>query len=194
VDAIIHTVGVSPTMADWRRIIDIDLVGTAVFLEAAGAHLNAGGCAVCLSSSSSYMCPPNAEIEQLLANPLAPDFFDSLKTLAPNPLEHPGLAYSYAKKALRQFVARQAPVWGKSGRRLVSISPGLIDTEMGQQEYKASENFEEMVCKVSLGRLGNPGEIASAALFLASEKASFITGCDLLVDGGLIAGLGLGGR
>jgi len=191
VDAIIHTVGVSPTMADWQRIIDIDLVGTVRFLEATRAHLNSGGCAVCLSSSSGYMCPPNPEVEQLLASPLTPDLFAQFKALNPNPLESPGLAYCYAKKALRHYVADQAQVWGRGGGRLVSISPGLIDTEMGQQEYEATKNFEDMKSKVALGRLGNPEEIASTALFLASPKASYITGCDFLVDGGLIASLGM---
>ncbi len=188
VEAIVHTVGISPNMADWKRIVEIDLVGTAKFLEAVRPGLVAGGVALCISSSSGYMCPANAKLEQVLANPLAADMYQQLTTLENNPLENPGLAYSYAKRALQRFVAARSGAWGGEGKRLLSLSPGLISTEMGQLEYEASKNFAAMKKQIALGRLGKPEEIASTALFLVSEQASYITGCDILVDGGLIAG------
>jgi NAD(P)-dependent dehydrogenase (short-subunit alcohol dehydrogenase family) len=176
-------------MAQWQRIIEVDLVGTVVLLEQLRPQLNPGGCAVAIASLSAYMCPPNAEIDQVLANPLADDFFVRLKasdTIMAS-LENSGLAYAYAKKALKQYVADQAFAWGSEGKRFVSISPGLIETEMGRLENAAMDNFEVMRRLVVLDRLGEPDDIASAALFLVSDKAPYITGCDLLVDGGFVA-------
>lgn len=191
VDAIIHTVGLSPQMAASKRIIEVDLVGTVTLLEKARPQLKSGGCAVCVASMSAYMVPPNETIEVILADPLATNFSHRLKTLtsAGGLLEHPGLAYAYAKKALKQYVADRAPAWGKEGKRFISISPGLIDTEMGRLENDAMENFGEMRRLIALDRLGQPEDIANTALFLVSAKAAYITGCDILVDGGFVATL-----
>ncbi|MDH4040766.1 MAG: SDR family oxidoreductase [Gammaproteobacteria bacterium] len=185
IDGIIHTVGISPQMGGWERIIEVDLVGTTAFLEAVRPHLKPGCCAVAITSMSAYMCPPNPELEGVLSRPLAPDFAARLKPLQAQ-LEHPGLAYSYAKRALKQYVAEQAMAWGKEGKRFVSLSPGLIDTEMGRLENNAMENFDAMRSLVALGRLGEPEDIASTALFLVSPLAAYISGCDILVDGGFV--------
>ncbi len=93
------------------------------------------------------------------------------------------------KKALRGYVSERAFAWGREGKRLVSISPGMINTEAGQMEYAASKTFEKMLAQLPLQRLGEPEDIANTALFLISEQAAYITGCDLLVDGGLIAAM-----
>ena len=187
-DAIIHTVGISPQMADWQRIIDVDLVQTVDLLEVTRPVMNEGACAVCIASCSAYLCPADDEIEELLAEPGAADFSERLQLLATKKpmLENSGLAYSYAKKALSQYVARHAKVWGQEQKRLVSISPGLIDTAMGQLEYKAADSFNTLKSHIALGRLGEAREIAATALFLLSRDAAYITGCDILVDGGLI--------
>ncbi len=190
IDALIHTVGVSPNMTSWQRIIDIDLIATAKFLEAVRPHLAKHAAAVCISSSSGYMVPENKAIEAILADPLAEDLFHRLEQLPGKPLENTGLAYSYAKKALRFYVANAAKAWGSETKRLVSISPGLINTDAGKKEFEASENFEQMIASIPLARLGVPDEIVHTALFLVSEKASYISGCDILVDGGMIAGMG----
>lgn len=189
VDAIIHTVGVSPQMADWQQIIEIDLVGTIELLELARPALKSGGCALAITSMSAYMCPPDNEIEQALLDPLTPGFIDRLKAMSNSALENPGLAYCYAKKALKQYVAARAPAWGKEGKRFVSLSPGLIDTEMGRLENDAMENFEAMLSLVALDRLGKPEDIANTCLFLVSDRAAYISGCDILVDGGFVASM-----
>ena len=190
IDAVIHTVGISPQMAGWKKILDVDLVWTIKFMEAVRSVLNSGGAAVCFSSSSSYMSPPNPEIEQILNDATRDSFFDDLESLPQNPLENSGLAYSYGKKALRVYVEKQCFDWGAEGKRLVSLSPGLINTEMGQLEYKNTEHFAAMESRIAMKRLGEPVDIANTALFLVSDKAAYISGCDILVDGGLIASMG----
>lgn len=189
IDGIIHTVGLSPQMADARTILDVDLVGTVTLLERARPWLNTGACAVPIASMSAYMVPPNADIDGVLSDPLAKDFFARVQALmdAGQPLDNPGLAYAYAKRALKQYVAQRAYDWGREGKRFVSISPGLIDTDMGRLENAAMENFAAMRSLVAVDRLGSPQDIAHTALFLLSEQAAYITGCDILVDGGFIA-------
>lgn len=188
-DAIIHTVGLSPQMADWKRIVEVDLAGTVAFLEAARPHLNSGGCAVAVASMSAYMVPPNPGIDQVMAKPLATDLLERLAALsaAGHSIENSGMAYAYAKRALKQYVADQAANWGLENKRFVSISPGLIDTEMGRLENAAMQDFEAMRSLIALTRLGQPEDIANTALFLVSDAASYITGCDFLVDGGFVA-------
>jgi len=185
---VIHTVGLSPNMADWQKIIDVDLVQTVDMLELTQPHLNSGAAAVCIASSSGHMCPPNEDIDSLFADARDRHFSERLKRLSNEKpmLQHSGMAYAYSKKALSQYVAKHAHRWGCENKRLVSISPGLIDTEMGQLEYEATDNFDKLKSHIALGRLGSAQDIAATALFLVSDEAAYITGCDILVDGGMI--------
>lgn len=187
VDAVIHTLGLSPHMAAWDKIVEVDLVGTVDLLEQLRAAIKPGGSAVCIASMSGHMVPANAEIDALLSEPLAEGLLQRLAALPDSPMAHSGIAYAYAKRALLAYVRNEALAWGAEGKRLVSISPGLIDTDMGRLEAESDkEAYEWMRPLVALKRDGLPGEIASAALFLASEEASYISGCDLLVDGGFV--------
>ncbi len=189
IDGAIHTIGLSPQMADWRTIIEVDLVGNLTLVEAVRPAMNPGACSVCIASMSGHMVPANEPIDALLADPLSDNFRERLTALAAgeSSIKHSGLAYAYAKKALQNYVTRHAYSWGSEGKRIVSISPGLIDTEQGQLESKAMDNFEEMRSLVALQRLGAAEDIANLCLYLVSEQASYITGCDILVDGGFIA-------
>lgn len=186
---IVHTVGLSPQMADWQRIVEVDLTATVAMLEELRPQLLPGACAVAISSMSSYLVPEDQALERRLADTLQPGSGDGLGSLAGEfpPLQNSGMAYAYAKKALRAWIEDSAGDWGSEGKRLASISPGLIDTEMGRLENKAMDNFEAMFSMVALGRLGDPADIARAALYLVSPEAAYVSGCDLLVDGGFVA-------
>lgn len=188
IDAVIHTVGLSPQMADWKKIIDVDLVGTAAFLEAVRPHIRKGGCAVPITSMSAYLCPPDKDVDRVFGDPLGADFAEQLQQLATanTMVQDSGMAYAWSKRALKLYVEDHAADWGAEGKRLVSIAPGLIDTDMGRLENAAMENFDAMRSRVALDRLGEPEDIANTALFLASDKAAYITGCDILVDGGFV--------
>ena len=188
-DALIHTVGVSPQMANWEQIIDVDLTKSVGLLEQLRPQLKAGGCAVCISSMSGYLCPENEDIERGMAALWPDDSQTGMRELVTSfpILENAGMAYAYAKKAIRHYVAARAAAWGSENKRLVSISPGLINTPMGQLEMKAMDNYEAMRSRIALDRLGEPRDIAETALFLISERAAYISGCDILVDGGFVA-------
>ena len=91
-------------------------------------------------------------------------------------------SYCASKGGLVMFSKALAQELGPSGIRVNCISPGCIDTQMNAGYNKAER--KELEDRTPLGRFGTPEEIGKAAAFLASDKASFITGADLLVDGG----------
>ncbi len=91
-----------------------------------------------------------------------------------------------------RFLVRQAAgPWGEHQARINSISPGIISTPMGEEELAGphGEGMRQMVAASAAGRTGTPEEIATATAFLLGPAASFVTGTDLLVDGGMVAAL-----
>lgn len=98
----------------------------------------------------------------------------------------PGLcAYAASKSALGKFTDLAALEWGEEGIRLVSIAPGLIDTEMGSPSVKmAAESGKKLN---PLNRAGEPDEIAQMVAFLASDAAGFANAQSFVFDGGTLA-------
>lgn len=185
--ALVHAAGISPTMADARRVLEVDLVGTQLLLEAFDDLVVPASVAVCFSSSAAYAIAPfvTHEMETLLADPLAPDFLDRAVELV---ADDSGFAYALAKVGVVRAAARAAVRWGWRGGRVNSLAPGLIDTPMGQRELARQPAMREMLEQTPLGRLGQPAEVAAVVGFLVSEAASFVNGIDVLVDGGQVQG------
>jgi NAD(P)-dependent dehydrogenase (short-subunit alcohol dehydrogenase family) len=104
-------------------------------------------------------------------------------------IEHSGAAYTWAKHGVLRLVRREAVRLGPAGARICSLSPGLIDTPMGRREAAAQPIKAELLRRTPLGRLGRSEEIASVVAFLTSDRAAFVTGIDVLVDGGVNAAL-----
>jgi NAD(P)-dependent dehydrogenase (short-subunit alcohol dehydrogenase family) len=100
-------------------------------------------------------------------------------------------AYSATKAAVRSFVRTWTAELRDRRIRVNAISPGPIDTPIFEQQAPTREEADQVRAKfaaaVPFGRLGRPDEIASAALFLASDEAGYIAGVDLPVDGGMTA-------
>lgn len=182
-----HTAGLSPAQAHATAILVVDLVGVALVLQEFGEVIAPGGAGVVIASMSGHMLPPlTAEQEQALAhNPpdqlLGVDFVSKL--------DHPGIAYAIAKQANHVRVRAASAQWGRRGARINSISPGVVSTPMGQQELASpvGDGMRAMIAMSATGRLGTPDDIAAAAAFLLGSEATFITGTDLLVDGGVVA-------
>jgi NAD(P)-dependent dehydrogenase (short-subunit alcohol dehydrogenase family) len=76
--------------------------------------------------------------------------------------------------------------WAKYNVRVNSVSPGLIRTAMTENIYQDKRVTRERIEMIPLGRIGSPADVAHAALFLCSGESSFITGQDIIVDGGLL--------
>jgi NAD(P)-dependent dehydrogenase (short-subunit alcohol dehydrogenase family) len=102
-----------------------------------------------------------------------------------------GLAYAFAKQGVAVRVRAAAEPWGRRGARLNAISPGVIATSMGRAELDGPSGsfMRTMVDGSGSARLGTADDIAAAVEFLLSPRASFITGVDLLVDGGVVAAM-----
>jgi NAD(P)-dependent dehydrogenase (short-subunit alcohol dehydrogenase family) len=94
-------------------------------------------------------------------------------------------AYTAAKAAVRLFTKTTAVQYGREGIRANSIHPGSIDTEMIQLVWEAAQqDREEAIAGALLGKIGTPEDVAYGALFLASDESSFMTGSELVIDGG----------
>ena len=96
-------------------------------------------------------------------------------------------AYSASKGAVRLFTKSTAVQYGAENIRANSIHPGPIDTPMGDQVWPNAGSREEVIERTVLKRIGTPEDIANGALFLASDESSFMTGSELVIDGGVTA-------
>jgi NAD(P)-dependent dehydrogenase (short-subunit alcohol dehydrogenase family) len=95
------------------------------------------------------------------------------------------LAHTTSKAGIIGMTRQLAMEGCKHGIRANSISPGLVETNQTREQLKDPEWASAMLGKTLLGRLGQPAEIANVALFLASDESSYVTGIDIVVDGGM---------
>ena len=156
--------GIEASVADWRRSLDINVVGTALVTRAAVPLLakSGSGAIVNLASISSFVAQPNF------------------------------VTYSATKAAILQMTRNLALDLAPRGIRVNCVCPGTILTRASQDHMeRTGTTLAQFVAaeapKHLLNRVGSPREVASAILFLASDEASFITGTHLMVDGGYTA-------
>ena len=97
------------------------------------------------------------------------------------------LAYGLSKHGVMALVESLAAGWGARGARILSLSPGVIDTPMGRRAVAELPEVRRAVTTWPVPRLGRADEIAAVAAFLCSPGASYMTGSDVLVDGGSVA-------
>lgn len=193
-----HVAAVGNTPEGWRKIMAVDLIGPHLVTRAVGPHMVRGGVAILISSTGSYHCPRDPRIEQLLDAPLQPEFLPQLLEACgrePDFLE----AYFMAKQGMNRLAQRLAIDWGGKEVRVVSVSPGLINSTMGRTggaalpvydgsgEHRPVSRSEKAAREVPLGRQGTLLEVIAVVEFLASDAASFINGIDIPVDGGSTA-------
>ncbi|WHY21380.1 SDR family oxidoreductase [Paenibacillus sp. G2S3] len=183
---LVHTAGLSPTMADSKRITAVNLVGTGIVLEAFLPLATEGTAVVCISSMSGYMAPRQGPYVEVLKQPLAEKVVETMEQFAQG---NSGAAYTLSKLGVQLIVEDQAWVWGERGARITSLSPGTINTAMGRQEADKQKEMKLMLDITPLRREGEASEIATAIAFLLSDDASYITGIDLRVDGGTVANI-----
>lgn len=186
---LVHTVGVSPRMAGARTVVEVDLIGSVRITDAVFPLVQPGSSAILFGSIAGYSDVDPA-IEKLLCDPLADGLFSTLERALGQPMDS-ATAYVLGKRGVMRLTERLATPWGAKGGRVVTISPGLIDTAMGRLELERQPIIPQMIELTPVKRPESPlpgrvGEIAALVAFLESDGAAFISGCDIRVDGGLV--------
>ena len=184
---VINAAGVSPSQAPIEKILQVDMFGTAVFMEEFGKVISNGGSGVIISSQSGHRLGTipqedsdllaTTDTESLLNLPIVKNIADTLK------------AYQYSKRCNVLKVMFEATRWAKRGATINSISPGIIITPLAADELKGPRGagYRKMIEASPAMRAGTPDEVGDLAQFLMSDKGRFITGADFLIDGGTTA-------
>lgn len=186
----VDTAGASPNQASPEFIVALDLVATAVAIDEFARVIAPGGAGLVVSSQTGYMMHFDQEVERQLA--LTPtDQLADLPFVKKDAVANTGVAYIAAKRANQLRVrTAAATTWGDARARINTISPGVIVTPLAYDEFAAAgDNYQKMIDASPARRVGTPDEVGAAGAWLLSDEASFITGTDLLIDGGVIAAI-----
>lgn len=191
---VVNTAGLSPNMAPIEGVLKVDLYGAAVVVDEFGEVIAPGGAGLIISSMAGHMMPVlPPEQDQALRHTPSDDLL-ALPFLQAEVIPNTVVAYMIAKRANHLRVQASAITWGKRGARVNSISPGIVVTPLAQHELNSEIGgmYRAMVEASPVRRMAPPDEIAIAAAYLLGPDASFVTGSDLLIDGGVIAAMKTG--
>ena len=126
-----------------RTVVEVDLVGSARITDAVFPLVEPGSSAILFGSIAGYSDVDPA-VEKLLCDPLANGLFNTLERALGQPMDS-ATAYVLAKRGVMRLTERLATPWGAKGGRVVTISPGLIDTAMGRQELERQPIIPQMI-------------------------------------------------
>ena len=193
---VIHTSGVSPSDTGTENIIRINAVGTVNMVKAFYPVLAEGGVMINFSSVAAYTMPQTEEWTQAFESWDQPDFYDRMLALAGEAEDEEseffraGLAYAMSKKFVIYFTQKNVSRFAEKHCRILSISPGCYLTPMHQKLIdNQPETAENQLELIPAGRWGHPYEMGALTAFLCSAGAGYISGVDILADGGQNAGI-----
>lgn len=176
---VVNTAGLSPVQASPQAILAVDLLGTALVLEAFGTVIAVGGSGVMISSMAGYMLPAldPAQDHALAFTPT--DELLQLPFLSAEAVANSGSAYAMSKRANHLRVQAASLTWGERGARVNSISPGIILTHLARDEMSGpgAAGYRRMIEVSPAGRVGTTEEVASAAAFLLGPGSSLGLTC-----------------
>lgn len=189
ITALVGAVGGPPSKTPIERIISSELCGTAVLLEEVGRSIAVGGAGLVVSSAAGRRLNALGKETDELLGTCPPEKLMELELLSRENIRDRLHAHMLAHYGIQKRVTAQAVKWGERGARLNSVSIGLTASAAANIELSGArgEEYRNMYMKAPAGRLCTADEIASAAEFLMSRNAAFITGADLTVDGGATA-------
>ena len=189
ISMLVNAAGVSPSQASVETILRVDLYGTAVLLEEVGRVISRGGVGVTVSSQSGHRLPALGEAADRLLATTPTEELLALELLQPRNIRDTLHAYQLAKRCNVKRVMAEAVKWGRRSARINSISPGIIVTPLALDEFNGPRGdfYKEMFARCPAGRPGTADEVANVAELLMGPRGSFISGSDILVDGGATA-------
>jgi NAD(P)-dependent dehydrogenase (short-subunit alcohol dehydrogenase family) len=143
---------------DWRAILDVNLTGAFIVTQRVGRLMiaNGGGSIVSIGSTASFAWTVG------------------------------GSAYPSSKAGIAMLMRGVALEWGRHGVRANTVSPGYTDTPMTTSTFADPETANPRLSRIPLGRVAQPREIAQVVVFLCSPEASYLTGQNIAVDGGVL--------
>ena len=190
VTGLIHAAGVSPSQASPSTILNVDLYGTALVLEEFGDVIAPGWRG--RRDRFAVRAPPlrrspSSRIEALATTPV--EELLGLPFLQPEQVTDSLHAYQLSKRGNSLRVAAEAVRWGRRGARVNTISPGIVITPLAKDELSGprGEGYRRMIESSPIGRAGTPDEVAAVGALLMGPDGGFITGSDILMDGGVTA-------
>jgi NAD(P)-dependent dehydrogenase (short-subunit alcohol dehydrogenase family) len=191
VTSVVNTAGASPSMGSAEMILRINAVGTVLVNNAFYEIASEGMAVVNVASVAGHQLPgvlaPTRRYKRSLSD--IDRFYTDLLTvcnLMP-PARRPQLAYVLSKNFVIWYSKTIAAQFGRKGARVVSVSPGSFDTPMGKLEEGAGAGALTQLG--ALKRFGRPSEIAELLAFCASDKPGYLTGTDIICDGGVMAAM-----
>jgi NAD(P)-dependent dehydrogenase (short-subunit alcohol dehydrogenase family) len=189
ITGLIHAAGVSPSQASPSTILRVDLYGTALVLEEFGNAVTQGGAGVVIASQSGHrLLPLSVEQNEALATTPVGELL-GLDFLQSDQVTDSLHAYQLAKRGNSLRVMAEAVRWGRRGARVNTISPGIIITPLAKDELTGprGEGYRRMIQVSAAGRPGTPDEVGNVGALLMGPEGGFITGSDILMDGGVTA-------
>jgi len=186
--SVIHAAGMSPHMGDAKTIMEANALGTININDAFYEVMEKGSCLIDVSSMSAYIVPeiimPKWRYKYSRTNKEV--FIKKMMgrvNIFPKKLRS-GIAYGISKHFVIWYAKTDAAKFGAKGIRVLSVSPGSFETPMGELE---KDSVDEYIKQSALKRLGSVEEIAYLFAFCVSSKAGYLTGTDILCDGGCVA-------
>lgn len=194
VTQVVNTAGLSPNMASVEKVLEVDLYGSALVFEIFGDVIAPGGAGLIISSMAGHMMRQLPEADEKLLAHTPADHLLALACLQGEAIPNTLIAYMVAKRANFLRVQAEAVRWGERGARVNAISPGIVVTPLAAHELNSEigDIYRAMIAASPSKRMAPPEEIAIAAGFLLGPDAGFITGSDLLIDGGVVAAMRAG--
>ena len=193
IETVIHAAGLSPTMADSKTLMAVNALGTIHVNEVFYDYMAEGGCLVDVASMSGYFLPgiilPKKAFKlSRIDHEIFMNKMMRRVRLFPKKL-HSQIAYGISKAFVIWYAKTDAAKFGKRNIRVLSVSPGSFETPMGDAE---KDNLQEYIEASAMKRLGDVDEIAHLFAFITDKKVGYLTGVDILCDGGCVAS-GIGG-
>jgi 3alpha(or 20beta)-hydroxysteroid dehydrogenase len=167
IDVLVNNAGVflaaplsGTSIEDFRRVIDVNAVGVFLGMRAVASAMSEQRAGTIVNVSS---------VAGLIGSPYL-------------------TAYAASKWAVRGMTKVAAKELAQAGIRVSSVHPGQIDTEMNARQREATpELVDKLIAGIPMRRIGTPQEVASALVFLASDESTYVTGAELVIDGGATA-------